>query len=388
MFHLPKLRVTKKIIESLPKDIFDDTILIAIQHLLRDTLVFFLLLKRRFNFYKIVVLGKDYSSRLEVVQRLNKEGIFANVYSNDELDDHRFICKNLSTFYNECKRNKIKYLILEDGGYIVPALHKGCPRLLDFCLGAVEQTKTGYWRDKKIEKLKIPIISIASSTLKQIAESPEVGNAIARNLDIFLTKINCSLSQRNVGVLGYGWIGRNVAIALANRGAKVLIYDENAIQMIRAQIDARDYNFKIENRETVLKLAEIIIGATGNPLSKLKAKDFKDLKNNVILANATSKQIEFDIPYLEKNAREIKRISSKITKYIMKNGKTIVVLNNGYPINFAVGESVPGPIIDIIIAEMLVCLKKLKTEKLKNKIYEISEEEEREIANEWLKLYT
>jgi len=381
-----KLPVTSQIASTLPKDLFDGLILIAIQHLLRDTLTFLLELKK-LGFRKIIVLGKSYSSRDEVIQELNKNGIFASVHSNDELDDSNFICKEVSKIYEECIQNKTKFLILEDGGYIVPSLHKACPKLLNFCLGAVEQTKTGHWRDEELEKsvsLKIPVISVAYSALKQIIESPEVGNAIARNLEVLLVKMGSSLSQRYVSVLGYGWIGQNTAIALKNRHAKVSVYDKSYVTTVKAHYDARRYGFQIVDRATGLTSAEIIIGATGDPKASLKAEDFAILRDGVILVNATSKQIEFDIPYLESCCTNRIVHASLGTEYIMRNGKKIVVLADGFPINFFVGESVPESIIDIIIAEMLVCLRKLVMGNLQNKIYTITLGEEDKIAEEWL----
>jgi sugar-specific transcriptional regulator TrmB len=254
--------------------------LIAIQHLLKDTLIFLLELKPIFD--DIFVIGIPYSNRDEVIQELRKEGIVVNTPTLEELESYSFLTPLIKDSITDKNGKRIPYVILEDGGYIGKCLHENSESSLTTCCGAVEQTKAGLWRYQELrdnKKLKIPVFTVANSELKDIAEAPEVGEAVVRNTEDLLNKIGVNLTEKNFFILGYGWIGLNTAKSLRRRTSNILVFDGRNVRRLRARLDG----FQTSAYEDGIKWADIIIGITGR--RSLKTESFKNLRNGPLKAN-------------------------------------------------------------------------------------------------------
>lgn len=368
------LPVLEHLISTTKWEDIDKHQLIAIQHLLNDTLTFLLHLQPHFS--QILAIGIPYSNRDEVIKILQKNKITVNAPQLTELENSSYLVDIITRMLNSEKKS---YLILEDGGYIGECLHNNSRDSLATCIGAVEQTKAGLWKYEKLKKnglLTIPVYTVANSELKDLAEAPEVGEAVIRNLEILLKKLGIDFTNKVVTILGYGWIGSNTAKALRRRTENILVFDVHNIRMVKARLD----RFTTSDFIDVIRKADIIIGCTGT--RSLESQFFKDLKNNVVLVNATSKRVEFDMDWLNKNTE--KKLTSDGSIYEL-DSKNIVVLADGTPINFFVGESVPPQIMDMIISEMFVCIRNaIQRTNTVPDVYSVSTTDEENIAKTWL----
>ena len=86
--------------------------------------------------------------------------------------------------------------------------------------------------------------------------------------------------------------------------------------------------------------------------------------------NASSKRVEIDVDSLGRFSKKIRTVKGSHdeaiigTEYEFKDGKKVILLAEGYPINFYASESVPDKLIDLILTLLLCGAAKLTKSKL------------------------
>jgi adenosylhomocysteinase len=336
--------------------ILKDYALILIQHLLQDTVS----LIEAFNVAGVnsenmIIVGIPYSSKEDVVQSLRNEYQVITPES-EHFDDH--VRDVIDIALNICRQNNKKLIVVEDGGYAVPLLHQEFEESLKLCKGAVEQTTRGIWRDdpselKIIEELKIPVLSIPHCFLKQNIEGPEIGKAVVKNVDHLLSKMGQFISGKRALVISYGTVGSNIAESLENQRAIVSVSEIDAKKLLVARLRGYDTDSLMNS----IRKNDLIIGATGK--TSIGMAELLAAKNNTVLVSASSKRVEIDVDELENLSKLKTRLEGIGTEYELINGNKILLLADGYPVNFYGSDSVPDWIIDIILTELFVSVVKL-----------------------------
>jgi len=268
---------------------------------------------------------------------------------------------------NCCEKENKTLLIIEDGGYIVPKIHQLFDEIPSFVIGAVEQTARGVWNDESVD-LNIPVLTVAFSEFKKELEAPEVGKAVVFNVGQLLSK-RTFLRGKKVGVMGFGTIGRNVAECLRNSKSIVKISEVDIKKAMIAQLEGFEHMDSI----SLVKDCDIVIGTTGR--KSLGFNEILEAKNNSVFVSASSKQIEIDMDTLELLS-ESKKTLDIGTEYELINGNKLLVLANGFPVNFYCSESVPNMLIDFILSEILECAARLVTQQFPPGIHEKCVDEE------------
>jgi len=281
-----------------------------------------------------------YKERIKLF--LEKEGY--RVYPLEQLDN---VLKQLESE----EANDV--IVIEDGGHIVPKLHKDFKSLADCTLGAVEQTTKGIRNDEKIDKLLFPVISIPGCKLKDTFEPPHVARAVVNNIQKLLP--NKNFSGRKALVIGFGRIGRQIALHLRDTlKMQVSIYDLDKDKLVEAQ----QYGFDTkENLEIAVKGKFLIVGATGE--TTIRRSEILAMEHNVYLISASSEQWEFCIPELEalsSDKVDLNINGEKIgTRYKIRNTEKYVnLIADGYPVNFWKMESMPNEVSDLIMSLIFI----------------------------------
>jgi len=362
---------------SVNHDRFNNFRLFMVQHLLEDTKEW-LIDVRDCGIEVDVVIGIEYSAKESVVNELlaNNFHIYVPPFEKIQI----VITDLLHDSLNRCKIDGKKLIIVEVGGYAVPILHQKFSNFTEYCAGAIEETKQGLWRDMNLPEIKIPIFQIADTRFKKL-ESLQVGDAVVEALGMALRSKGVSLAGKKVCVLGYGWIGSAISQILRNRRAIIYCYDSDPIQNIKAYLAG----FNIGPKKLLLTTADIVIGATGQ--TSLDANDIIDLKDGAYLASASSRDIELDLKGIKNIISSTKDISKNIKELKLKNKRSIYIIGSGFPINFLLEKSVSYEVMDLIFSCALICISKLCLNSYDPKIYVISEEEERKIAELWVDYY-
>jgi adenosylhomocysteinase len=287
----------------------------------------------------------------------------------------------LAEAIKKSKEDKKKIVIIEDGGYFADALTKISEEDAACFAGVVEDTTFGHNRYMKVvEKIKIPVFSVARSPLKEI-EAIFVGRAAVLAVDSIFRDIGVSIPSRRALVIGYGMIGKNVAFALRANNLNVSIYDKNDHRNLKAF----NMGFHIHKKLELIKEADIIFSATGT--SAVSIDDIEMCKTDVVLASVGSKDIEFDIKGIHDLSIKTENISDNVVKYTLPSNKTIYVLREGTAVNFLI-KSVPTEIIDIVFSEIILCSTLLLSSEKKylpSSIHTVSESHLNKISKDWLK---
>ncbi len=245
--------------------------------------------------------------------------------------------------------------------------------------GVVEDTMQGHWRYQAIGNLACPVLTIAQSPLKAL-ENRQVGRAIAYSLETLLRSRFFRIPvETRIGVLGYGGIGEGTAASLMGLGARVSVYDPNPIRMARAFVEG----FDTQDREAVLRAADVLVGVSGQ--RSITVDDVAFLKDGVIVASGSSKRVEIDVEGLYAAADDVAG-DSHLTRLAI-GGKTIWLVNDGTPINFA-DQGVLGHVLDLVYTELYMCIRKLSEGACKPGLQTLDIVEQQAIADVWRHIYS
>ncbi|KKP24216.1 MAG: hypothetical protein SZ59_C0002G0062 [candidate division TM6 bacterium GW2011_GWF2_28_16] len=358
------------------KSNFSDINLFVIQHIKENSVEFIKQLKNS-GFKKITVIGKPYSVNDNALKNMNE---YAEIIipTNIELENLVIIDRVLKKVIQN--KNE-KFMCLDLGGYFSKYFESKKISPTN-CLGIVEDTMNGIWFDPNKYIPRVPLLSVASSLIKDYIEHYFVAKAIVRNSEnILINEFQQTLVAKNILICGYGRIGEKIA-SIVKKDGNIFIHDINPLKLLKASIDG----FKIFNQKNDFEKIDIVIGITGNIVFKQELAKFKD---KVILINGSTRQKEYDFEFI-KDDIETKQELKNYTVYNLKNNKNIYLLANGFPVNFWNTESTPEFCLDAVFSTMYKLLQELLIQKL-NLGYYPSElfflDKEKEVANIWLNKY-
>lgn len=237
-------------------------------------------------------------------------------------------------------------MLLDDGGYVLPAVLRSHPHFADRIAGLVEQTASGIWRLEGLD-VPVPVFSVAESTLKGAIESYGIADAAVRNVLALLP--NAKFEGQPAAVLGYGRIGRQVAHVLRARRMRVGVYDTNLARLVTAHEEG------FVTRPTAAGLlAEqqpmVVFGTSGR--GSLGGTDLAVLRRDAYLVSTTSRDFEFRLGEFAARAREVRRLGRLGTAYTLDTGVQVTLLGHGLPINFHYAESLPNRYVDLVMGAM------------------------------------
>jgi S-adenosylhomocysteine hydrolase len=310
------------------------------------------------NYKDMILVAKPYPypKRDYISHELQLLGVNVHRASNQKSVEE-CVKEVLNQLKNDSSRSKKKLLIIEDGGYFGPLLHDSkYSELLGRCIGIVEQTTKGARRDEEIIQPKVPIISVATSRFKNNYESPEIGRVTVQNIGRFVP--NIKLSGKYAAIFGFGSIGEHVANQLNkafNMGVSIVEIDD--IKLMYAQ-HRKDIILEAKSSFSSLRFQKevsLVIGTTGR--KSITKEILSKLPDGCILVSTSSDQIEIEIDALEKMSNKIYKIEEGVTEYIIGKGrkrKKIILLAEGYPINFYGSDSLPNDTIDPIMTLLIL----------------------------------
>ena len=244
--------------------------------------------------------------------------------------------------------------------------------------GVVEDTKQGQWRYERNMPLPLPVFTIADSPLKAL-EDVQVGRSVAYSVERLLRqRFYRLLSEHRVLVLGYGGIGTALAEHLRRTGAHVAVYDPSEVRMSAAVV----HGFKVGAREDLLPWADVIVGVSGH--RALSADDLPLLRDGVVLASGSSKQVEFDVPGLRRTAVSLTETDEVLE--IQTGGRTVFLLNEGKPVNF-LEQSILGSVLDLVYTELYLCTRELARHPWDPGLHRLDPTMQQQLARTWREEY-
>jgi S-adenosylhomocysteine hydrolase len=267
---------------------------IAVQHLFPSTRwLYEALADNGLEKDKTVVIGKPYSTDQDTYRSMRQTGWNVSWMSemtlhtsNGTFDDQGARLQQLFKDVDP-KTTQKRFLLLDEGGKVLHALHKHFPEYAHLCFG-VEHTDRGIQLLEGCE-LKCPVVNVARSAAKKRYESPMIGESVVASIDGSLGQLGISINPKEATILGYGAVGQNVAQSLRRRGYAVHVYDPDPHKMEQAKKDGMIAG----TREEVLAHGYLTVGATGRGC--LTVEEYALLPKKAVLANAASGRHELGL---------------------------------------------------------------------------------------------
>ncbi|EFZ00780.1 S-adenosyl-L-homocysteine hydrolase family protein [Metarhizium robertsii] len=228
-------------------------------------------------------------------------------------------------------------LILDDGGDLTSLVHTKYPEMLKDCYGVSEETTTGVhhlYRMLKDGKLLVPSINVNDSVTKSKFDNlygcrESLVDGIKRATDVMI-------AGKVAVVAGFGDVGKGCAMALHGMGARVIITEIDPINALQAAMAG----YQVTTMEKAAKIGQIFVTTTGCR-DILTGEHFEAMPNDAIVCNIGHFDIEIDVAWLKANAASVQNIKPQVDRFLMKNGRHIILLAEGRLVNLgcATGHS-------------------------------------------------
>ncbi len=250
-------------------------------------------------------------------------------------------------------------IIIDDGGDLVNMLHNEMPEKIDNVTGGCEETTTGIIRLKAMaaaDKLKFPMVMVNDADCKHLFDNRYgTGQSVFDGIN---RTTNLIVAGKRVVIAGYGWCGKGCAMRAKGMGAKVIVTEVDPVKAIEAIMDG----FEVMPMKEAAKTGDLFITVTGCN-AVIDEEDFLNMKDGAICCNAGHFDVEVDVTWLRKNAKETKPMRNNIMGYRLSNGNWIYILADGRLVNLAAGDGHPAEIMDMSFAIQALSAKYLLEQK-------------------------
>ncbi|MBN1798027.1 MAG: adenosylhomocysteinase [Spirochaetales bacterium] len=274
-------------------------------------------------------------------------------------------------------------LTLDDGADLIFRVHSEKQELAAGILGGTEETTTGVHRLRAMAeagKLLYPVMAVNDAETKW--DFDNVYGTGQSSIDGILRSTSILLAGKNFVVAGYGHCGKGCAMRARGMGARVIVTEVDPIAALKANLEG----FEVMPMDQACKIGDIFITATGVKDVIIK-RHFDKMKDGAIVCNTGHYDCELNLKDLYALSKSVTEIRPNNEECIAKDGKRIYLLAKGRLVNLAAAEGHPSEVMDMSFANqflaMLFMAKNGKT--LEKKVYDVSEEQDQEIAGIKLK---
>jgi adenosylhomocysteinase len=272
-------------------------------------------------------------------------------------------------------------LTLDDGADLIFTIHNKHQELIPTVIGGTEETTTGVHRLRAMAKdgaLKYPIIAVNDAETKW--DFDNVYGTGQSTLDGILRATSVLIAGKNFVVAGYGHCGRGVATRAKGLGANVIVTEVSPTTALKATLEG----LRVMKMDEAAKVGDIFVTATGVK-DVIVERHFKSMKDGAIVCNTGHYDCEVNIVDLNKLKKSVREVRADNEEYLMKDGRRIYLLAKGRLVNLAAAEGHPSEVMDMSFANQFMSQMRLaesnkKGKRLENKVYDISKEQDQEIA--------
>jgi adenosylhomocysteinase len=269
-------------------------------------------------------------------------------------------------------------IVVDDGGDLVKLLHTTRSEMRDGVLGGNEETTTGVNRLVNMEKkgdLKFPMFDVNDASMKHLFDNRYGTGQSA--LDGIMNATNILIAGKSVGVVGYGFCGKGIALRMKGMGARVVVTEIDPIKANEALMEG----YEVMPVKEALKHCDMLVTVTGVK-SVVDYQSLENAKDGIILSNAGHFNNELDLDKLEKLSKSKEQVRDFVKRYTLENGKNIYVIADGRLVNLASGQGHPVEIMDMSFAIQALTAEHLykNYKELKNKVYPVPKQVDLDVA--------
>ncbi|CEH16963.1 s-adenosyl-l-homocysteine hydrolase [Ceraceosorus bombacis] len=251
--------------------------------------------------------------------------------------------------YNWCIEQTLKAfpdgkalnMILDDGGDLTWLIHKNHPELLADIKGVSEETTTGVhhlYTASKRKTLKLPAINVNDAVTKSKFDNyygcrESLLDGIKRATDVML-------GGKIAVVAGFGDVGKGCAESLRGYGARVIVTEIDPINALQAAMAG----YEVNTMDDVAPIANVFVTTTGCR-DIITSKHFENMQEDAIVCNIGHFDVEIDVAWLKKNAKEVVNIKPQVDRYTMANGRHVILLADGRLVNLGCATGHPSGVM-------------------------------------------
>lgn len=235
--------------------------------------------------------------------------------------------------------------IIDDGAELTMRMGKFRPQLYARLKGVSEETTTGTARLNALRKAgKLPFAALTANDArcKHLFDNRYATGQTT--LQAILRLTNRQIAGARVVVIGYGYVGRGIALYAKAMGAHSRVVEIDPVRALEAHMDGH----KVGTAADMLPGATMVIAATGG-MRAIGRSEFAHLDHDVLLANAGHHDLEIDVEALADLTNDRSEARPGITTYRV-HGRDLNVLSGGALVNIAGGSGHPVEIMDLTFA--------------------------------------
>jgi adenosylhomocysteinase len=244
-------------------------------------------------------------------------------------------------------------------------------------IGVSEETTTGVHRLHQMSQcgaLLFPAINVNDSVTKSKFDNlygcrESLADGLKRATDVMV-------AGKIVVICGYGDVGKGSAQSMRGFGARVIITEIDPICALQAAMEG----YEVRTLEDIVSEVDIFVTATGC-CNVITGKHMEKMKNEAIVCNIGHFDSEIDIQYLE-NSKSCKKIPIKpqVDKWILKSGRSIIVLAEGRLVNLGCATGHPSFVMSNSFTNQCLAQIELATRKYTPGVYTLPKTLDEEVA--------
>ena len=265
--------------------------------------------------------------------------------------------------------------LIDDGADLHVAAHtKGTTGIV----GGSEETTTGVVRLKALEaegKLAYPVIAVNDAKTKFLFDN-RYGTGQS-TLDGIMRATALLLAGMLVVVVGYGWVGKGVAMRARGMGSRVTVVEVDPVRALEAHLDG----FDVSSIEKAAQDGELFITTTGQK-NVVPFHAIEKMKSGAILANAGHFDVEIDVKTLMEKAKGVKEVRPNVDEVSLPGGKKVYLIGKGRIANLVAAEGHPPEVMQMSFANQMLAAMRVHADhsKMEKKVYGVPAEVEDEVA--------
>jgi adenosylhomocysteinase len=270
--------------------------------------------------------------------------------------------------------------LIDDGADLHVAAHVTKTKGI---VGGSEETTTGVVRLKALEaegKLAYPVIAVNDAKTKFMFDN-RYGTGQS-TLDGIMRATALLLAGLKTVVVGYGWVGKGVAMRARGMGARVTVVEVDPVRALEAHLDG----FDVSAIGPAARDGELFITTTGQK-NVIPYGAIVRMKEGAILANAGHFDVEIDVKTLMAKAKGVKEVRPNVDEVALPSGKKVYLIGKGRIANLVAAEGHPPEVMQMSFANQMLAAIRIHAEhgRMQRKVYGVPAQLEDEVARAALK---
>jgi adenosylhomocysteinase len=251
--------------------------------------------------------------------------------------------------------------------------HKVVPHIK----GVSEETTTGVKRLYEMLKageLLFPGINVNDSVTK--SKFDNVYGCRHSLIDGINRATDLMMGGKVAVVCGYGDVGKGCVQSLRGQGCRVIVTEIDPINALQAAMDGLEVN----TVDAALDRAQIFVTATGNK-DILTVHHLKNMRDGSVVCNIGHFDNEIQVDALDADPTVKKEnIKPQVDKYIMADGRHIVLLASGRLVNLGCATGHPSFVMSNSFTNQVLAQLSLWQDNYKLGVYVLSKKLDEEVA--------